>query len=48
MKKIIWTFEKEEDYKEFMTEIVNIPAEAGFIESEGEDSVVVRITNLKK
>lgn len=46
MKKIIWTFEKEENYEEFVKEMRAIPLGAGFIESENDNEIVIKITNL--
>jgi hypothetical protein len=46
MKKIIWTFDKEEDCEEFLKEMRTIPIKAGFIESEDENEMVIKITNL--
>jgi hypothetical protein len=46
MKKIIWTFEKEEDFETFYQEMINIPSKNGFVESEDEESVNVTIVSI--
>jgi hypothetical protein len=48
MKKVIWTFENEEDCEEFSKEMKKMPIEAGFIESENDDEMVIKITHLFK
>jgi len=47
MKKIIWTFEKEDDYNKFSEKMRKIPVEAGFIESENDEELVIKIINLE-
>lgn len=46
-KKVILTFEKEEDYEIFVKEIKKIPQKVGYIESENKESLNIKVVDLE-